>query len=237
MRLVLSILLGGIVIVACLFLGYLNLKTEGTFAQSKQDLEISKDITIPKREIIDNAENSNIQEMLQKLYSSNEKVRFDARIRIIKLAKKSDLERKRVIDSILSSLDIPNIQYGMINPKNYEGWQLAVIILGEIKASEALPNLIQCLKCNDGMGGLSLYRYPVAYAISLIGEVSVPYLEKSLQDLDQDNTTRLCAILALDSIGGEESRRVLENALLTEKRKSFRTMIKKSLEKHQTINK
>lgn len=235
MRLRLLIILSGIVAFGWLFLSYHYSQTEGFVAQPEQNLEISKEINKSSRQVFDNTGNTkdnNIQELVEELYSSNEKVRLTAKTKIIKLAENSGLERKKVIDSIILSLDIPNnLQYGIVRNENYEGWTLAVMILGEIKASEVLPNLIKCLDCNNGIGGYSLYRYSVAHSISMMGDESILYLEESLQDADKSSTFRLCALLALDSIDGEKSRKALENALLSEKSSSFRKLIIKSLNK------
>lgn len=233
MRFKLLFILIGFSGIISLFLVFLNLRTEETLATTKSavDLENTKELDSKVKNNFESVDiDTDLQKLVQNIYSKDKKVREINRKKVVNLAKDSGSNRKKIIDLILLSLDIPNIKNGLVSPQlNYEGWTFALNILGEIKASEALPALIKCLSCNNGLGGLSINRYPVTYAVSMIGDESIPFLKNVLQESNKDNTTRMCAILALGSIKNENSKKALEESLLTEKNESFRKIIKNLL--------
>jgi HEAT repeat protein len=102
-------------------------------------------------------------------------------------------------------------------------------LLGQVKAVEALDVLIACINCNDGMHGLSAYRFPAFRALIMIGPEAVPKLVKALSD--SAASTRGRAASALGEIGGADAKKALEQALISERDEDVVRSIKIALRK------
>jgi HEAT repeat protein len=100
--------------------------------------------------------------------------------------------------------------------------------LSELRATEAIGELVRQLNYNDGAAGLSLARWPVVRALIKIGDAAVPEFSRALNEGTQ--SIRGFAALALGEIRGPEARRTLERALGTERDESVRASIRRALE-------
>lgn len=165
--------------------------------------------------------------LVRKLQSANEDDREQAKKELRSLAGGSAESRKRVIRESIKVVEASDTLLRATSAAHYDAWKFAAELLGELKATEALDALIACINCNDGIGGLSSYRFPALRAIIMIGPEAVPKLTEALGDVRP--TTRSYAALALGEIGGDRAKKALEQALLSERDKDVIMSIRAGL--------
>ncbi len=150
--------------------------------------------------------------LAQQLQSADEVERKQAKKEIRLLTEKSAESRGQVIRELIKLIERSNSRLRLTSEEHYDAWSFAVELLGELKATESIATLVTCISCNDGTGGLSVYRHPALRAIIKIGPEAIPKLREALSS--NDPATREYSALALGEIGGTEARAALENALL-----------------------
>jgi HEAT repeat protein len=171
-----------------------------------------------------------VTKLVQKLQSANAIERKQAKKDISELAENSAESRERIIQELVKIIEGSNIRQKLESEANFEAWEFATELLGEFKATEALDALIACIGCNDGNGGLSFDRFPALKAVITIGPKAIPKLRKALSD--GSLTTRRYTALALGEIGGDDAKKALEDALLSEHDEAVLRSIRIALRQH-----
>lgn len=162
-----------------------------------------------------NRSNDEVTTVLAEMESGNPRDQQRAKQRLLFLAKNSGRVRAQILRRLISIISGPNQRNElMASPQKYRTFKLAVEILGDLRATEALEALVACLDCNDGMSGESGSRYPATLAVAKFGEAAVPLLGRAL--LDEWVGKRLKAAEILGLIGGTNAKELLEKALLSE---------------------
>jgi HEAT repeat protein len=152
--------------------------------------------------------------LVRQLQSDDELERKQAKIMLGSLARQSADSRGQVVLEAKRVIEDSDARRRLSSAAHYDAWTSAAELLGELKATEALDALIECIDCTNGIGGLSTYRYPALRAIIMIGQGATPKLKEALNN--ERPTTRKYAVLALAEIGGAEARKALEDAASTE---------------------
>lgn len=165
--------------------------------------------------------------VVQRLQDPDEAARERAKNDITSLARESDQSREQVIRELIKLVESSNARLRLSSPTHYHSWKFAVEFLGEIKATEAIDALVNCIDCNDGIAGLSYERLPAYKAIIIIGPDAVAKLADTLHRGRPES--RQYAALALGEIGGDEAKKALEDALQQEENKEVTTCIKMAL--------
>lgn len=94
--------------------------------------------------------------------------------RLLEIAGESDESRSRVVQALIKVLEDPE--------SKYEGepagrWTMAVRVLGELRATEAVEKLANNLdQTGEHAALISQHYQPVVRAIAIIGEPAVPRL-------------------------------------------------------------
>jgi HEAT repeat protein len=165
--------------------------------------------------------------LMQKLGSNDEAEREQAKKEIRSLLRESAESREQVIQELIKLVEKSDTGLRFSSKAHYDAWSFAVGLLGELKATESLDALVACIECNDGVAGLSFDGYPVLRAVIEIGPPAVPKLTEALRD--SRPATRKYAALALGEIGGDDAKKALQSALLSEQDKEIETTIRIAL--------
>jgi HEAT repeat protein len=161
-----------------------------------------------------------IEPLIRKLRSANERRRETANKAILRFSSKSASCRQCVIKRMLKIASRPTAEpHGWVKlffqyPHRFYEWSEATDILGTMKAMEALDTLIACLGCNDGIIGLGVGRFPASRAVVKFGEEAIPKIAEALKQKPRE--TRYYAAVVLYTIGGDRARDALQKALAAE---------------------
>lgn len=159
------------------------------------------------------------KQMAAQLGSPDPMLRDEAATSIIKLAAESDEFRTMVVTELVANVEAENhavIRCDTGCPEKYEKWRHSVEILGELKASTAIPALVKRIDFNDGRSGMSLTYYPCAKALVKIGPASVQPLFETFTGNDSD-LPQILAVWTLRSIGDTTARSALVKVLAFER--------------------
>ena len=157
--------------------------------------------------------------MIQSLYSTNQEDRRLTKQQILSLAKESEVNRVKISGALTALLSQPKTPPGT--------WYDVADLLGELRATEAIGELVRQLDYNDGVIGFSNSHWPAVRALIKIGDAAVPELARALKEGKASIKGR--AASALGAIGGSEVKRALEGALKIERDESIRDAIRRSL--------
>ena len=123
---------------------------------------------------------------------------------------RSSVCRKRVIAAVMNAMDRSDLDI-----RRYQAhanlWREGAVLLGDLKASQALDLLLSHIKMTDGEWSVTMTHQPALEGIIRMGTLAIPKLESLLQSADWE--TRHFAVYCLFSIGGSSARRALERAL------------------------
>ena len=161
--------------------------------------------------------------MIENLYSDNQEDRHFTKVQILTIAKESEENRVKInqrLTAVLGQRQTPSAT-----------WYDVADLLGELKATEAISELVRQLNYNDGSVGLSNSHWPAVRALIKIGDAAVPELARALNEGTE--SIRGFAAQALGQIGGSEAKRALEGALKIERDESIRDAIRRSLRSAQ----
>jgi hypothetical protein len=161
-----------------------------------------------------------LSRMIKNLYSTNQEERRSTKLQILSIAKQSEENRAKI------SQDLTALLSQRATP--YATWNDVADLLGDLRATEAIGELVKQLDYNDGTVGLSNAHWPAARALIKIGDAAVLELTKALTE--GTASIRSHAARVLSDIGGPQARRALERALETEKDESVRASIRRSIE-------
>ena len=148
---------------------------------------------------------------LRKLESSDDLERESVKTEVINISAKSTTHRQRVISQLLQLVALSRGRDELMKSTRFFEWKAAVEILGQMHASEAIPQLVECLDCNNGVAGLGPGRYPATLAIIMIGREAIPSLGNALRQ--KAVGIQRMAIEALYGIGGNDAKSALNAAM------------------------
>lgn len=158
-----------------------------------------------------------VQKLEAGIRSADVDERGRAKSAIVTLAHSSESARRCVVEAFLKVLATGSTSKRdfFTSPERYRLWEASANILGEVKAAEAIEDLVNCLDCNNGRFGLTSGVFPASKALINIGERAVPHLAEPLQR--GEPMTKYVAALTLREIGGREAKATLEEGLRKEK--------------------
>lgn len=169
-----------------------------------------------------------VARLIEVIDHGSQKEQQRASRQLVLLAGRNNVGREETIKRLISFVGAPNIRSEIIgSEQKYRAFKVAVAILGELRATEALDILVACLDCNDLQAGDSAARHPVTVAIARVGEAAIPALTKGFAA--ESAAVRMQAAEALAIIGGDSAKRVLERALSTEQDEIVRGSIRSAL--------
>ena len=171
------------------------------------------------------------------------------RSKLILIADESPESRKNVIDALILVLNEPKSEFQV---NMVDQWRVAVGLLGELKATEAIDDLVRNL--NWVGENLPVRHPPVRTALVRISKPAIPRLLSALSDSnelirieamealgeigelavdellealsDKEPYTRSGAAQALARIGGGRAREAIEMAIRTETNKKVKNQLK-----------
>jgi hypothetical protein len=153
---------------------------------------------------------------------------YSIRDELIRTADGDASARSEIIKKLLSiASEDPSIR---TSPEQYNSWEGSVLILGDLRAHEAIDILIACLNCNDGTGSLNVAAtYPAFDALAKIGQPAIPSIENELVKTPVvPSNIRYLSVLLLLRIGGQKERQFLRRLLDTE----TDSLVKKEIRNH-----
>ena len=125
-------------------------------------------------------------------------------------AGRSMICRKRVISSVMSAMDQPNLDLTGGTPQFFL-WYYGTRLLGELKATEALDLLIANFDRHDGTG-FPFNHYPALIGVIDMGEIALPRLQTALRE-NPNRFTRRLTVFCIALIGGPSAHQILMLAL------------------------
>ncbi len=143
-------------------------------------------------------------------------------------ANKSAACRTAIIKQLINAMSKANPDL-IDDPQSYHLWSTGAVLLGELKAVEALDLLIPRLDLNDGHFSASGVHQPVVFGIRKMGSLAVPKLDVALKH-NANRNIQLAAALCLADIGGEDAKHSLKTALESTTDPCVRRFVELSLE-------
>lgn len=183
-------------------------------------------VNLPVRQ--DSAGTNKAGDLVQKLQVAGEAEQEKVKKELSLLAEESAESREQVIQELIIRVKGSDVRSRLTSRAHYNAWKSAVDLLGQLKATEAIDVLVECIACNDGIAGLSNDRYPALKAILAIGHEAIPKLTQALSNND-DPATRIFSASALGQLGGDEAKEALEQALLSEQNTEVAASIRVAL--------
>jgi len=122
--------------------------------------------------------------------------------------------RKKVIKGVLAMMAEPSIDIKG-SQKDRSLWQEGSILLGDLKATEALDLLIRHLDMDDGEWSVTMRDIPALDGVIRMGNYAVPKLSFTLFN-SPDRSIRQHVVYCLSFIGGRAARATLKQALKSE---------------------
>jgi hypothetical protein len=183
--------------------------------------------------MVQNEQDSNLQELLSKLSSDAEWDRDEAQKKLLILAKKSERSRKEVTRILLENIDRQDIK-NQLGDRHFSWlWVGGAAVLSKLKSPEAISFFIKCIDCSamTEYASDTYHHLPAIRALIRMGDIAVPQLSNALHD--NETQIRHYAALCLGNIGGMKARKALTHALQTETDVMVRKEIENSI---ATIN-
>jgi HEAT repeat protein len=136
--------------------------------------------------------------------------------------------RNEIIEALTNAMTKPNLNF-VTDQFTYRLWLHGSMLLGDLKAVEAIDLLIDHLDLNDGFFSSSMVHQPAILGVTGMGVVAVPKLGIALQQSANRNV-RLAAAFCLADIGGQEAMGALKQALGSESDTCVSRFIRISIE-------
>lgn len=121
--------------------------------------------------------------------------------------------RQKIIAAVMNAMDKPNLDL-RYNQASARLWREGAILLGGLKATQALDLLLSHITITDGEWSQTMTHQPALAGIIDMGPIAIPKLRKLLQH--QDPETRHFTVYCLAKIGGVSARRAIQTAVPTE---------------------
>lgn len=150
-----------------------------------------------------------------------------ARKKFLRAARRSPGCRQQVIAAITSAMDKPNLNI-TYNQTERDLWHEGSILLGNLKAVEALDLLIKHLDMDDGEWSRTMSHTPALEGVIRMGSIAIPKLSATLSH-SPDRSIRQHAVFCLSFIGGRSALRVLRRALPSESDRCVHWFISESI--------
>lgn len=141
-------------------------------------------------------------------------------------ARRSSDCRRHVIAALMNAMDKPNLDI-KFNQTDGDLWHEGSILLGDMKAVEALDLLVKHLYMDDGSWSRTMIGTPALEGVIKMGQRAIPKLSAVLQH-DTDSTKRQYAVFCLFFIRGRASS-VLKKALHSETDECVRRFMRESI--------
>ena len=152
-------------------------------------------------------------------------------------AKRSSACRRQVVAAVMEAMNKPNLDISR-DQAAARLWREGAVLLGDLKATQALDLLLSHIKMTDRGFTLTMTHQPALAGIIRMGTLAIPKLKPLLQSKDWE--TRHYAVYCLFRIGGTSARRELERALPMETNPCVKKFMGVSLkimrEAKETIN-
>jgi len=142
-------------------------------------------------------------------------------------ARRSSNCRRHVIAAIMNAMDKPNLDI-RYNQTDGDLWREGSILLGDMKAVEALDLLINHLDMDDGEWSRTMTHMPALVGVIRMGEIAIPRLSDVLLH-NPDRSKRQHAVFCLFFIRGKAASSVLKKALPYEIDECVRRFMRESI--------
>jgi HEAT repeat protein len=191
--------------------------TFNTQGPAKISLTASQDTECLERDVLTNA--------LTQLSGSYDEAQR-ARATFLRAADKSAHCKQQIVSSIMKAMDKPGLDITR-DQASYYLWREGSMLLGELKASEALDLLISHMRMNDGEWSVSMVHQPALGGIIEMGPIAIPKLRAVLGS--PDPASRHYAVYCVAQIGGPSALQALKQALPSESDKCVKRFIQASI--------
>lgn len=169
-----------------------------------------------------------VPDALGGLASNEELMRQQTKKTLVAYSRKSPSCRLTIVHALIEAMDKPNLNF-LLDHSSFLLWTEGSLLLGELKAEEAIDLLIEHLDLNDGLFSASMSHQPAVLGLTKMGAVAIPKLSIALRS-HQNRNIRLAAALCLLGIGGPSAMEALKGALKSQSDECVRRVIGLSLE-------
>jgi HEAT repeat protein len=143
-------------------------------------------------------------------------------------SRRSSTCREKIIAAVMRAMDKPNLDISR-DQASADLWREGAILLGDLKAVQALDLLLSHINMNDGEWSMTMVHQPALEGIIRIGRIAVPRLRTMLRN-NSDREVRHNAVYCLAYIGGPSARRVLQEVLPSESDACVKRFISAAIE-------
>ncbi|HEX6717737.1 MAG TPA: HEAT repeat domain-containing protein [Pyrinomonadaceae bacterium] len=147
---------------------------------------------------------------------------------LLQHATQSNHCRTEIISAFIQSMNKPELNF-ITDRQSYFLWLNGSILLGRLKAVEALDLLINHLDLNDGSFSASMSHQPAVLGVTAMGSPAVPKLTAALKE-NPNRNIRLAAALCLTGIGGDSLVPTMKDVLRSEPDACVRHFLEVSVE-------
>jgi hypothetical protein len=177
------------------------------------------------------ADRIDIQAALQKLASGEEGEGERAKEALYYYAIKAPACRKAIIQQVMAAMDKPHLDFDT-DDSTYYLWREGAVLLGDLRATEALDLLISHLDLTYGVSyTASMNHQPAIVGVMGFGPRAVPKLSWALRH-NTNRDIRLAAAYCLSSIRGNDAIGALKLALRVESDPCVRRFLRLALDLH-----
>lgn len=169
---------------------------------------------------------SEISDALRKL-SEGQPGSIDARRLLLKAANSSPMCRRLVVAATMKAMDKPDLDITR-HPRDFNMWRDGSILLGELKAVEALDLLLSHLTTSNGEWSSTMSQKPALNGVIGMGPIAITKLELFMRQ-NPDRNVRQDTVLCIYFIGGQPALRALRLALYRESDQCVRRFISESI--------
>lgn len=143
-------------------------------------------------------------------------------------SRKSPACRQSIIESVVRTMDRPLSAYKNQGERS-NTWRSGAVVLGYLKASEAVDFLVAHLDFSSGMFSTTMSQQPALRAVIEIGESAIPKLSDVLRN-HPDWRMRMYAVYCISGIGGPPAVRALNEALSSQSDACVKRFVQVSIE-------
>jgi len=171
-----------------------------------------------------------IESALQRFTSRNDlevKEANATKAMLLDKSKESSVCRNKIITALMKAMDKPHLNFSD-NMASYVLWRYGAVLLGELKASEAIDLLIKHLTLKHVVFSGSMNHQPALLGVVEMGSIAIPKLTEVLRH-NPDGEMRFYAVWSIATIGGDEAVSSLRESLESETDECIKSAISISL--------
>ena len=195
-----------------------------TAACISRSVESSNNGSEPTLAPVKSGDDEQIEVAIKNMYTNDYDRINQSRDVLVAFSEKSPELRGLIISKLLA--EESKVTKRPTKSEDYNYWCGLVLVLGDLKATEAIDVLAEEISNSYVVARPGLRLYPAGEALFKIGKPSLPALRQIFLNTSADSSDRFYATLLIGKIGGSEELDFLKAHLKTEKDPHVRMLMK-----------